>query len=123
MLRKGLLVLAMALAATGCSSGKPAGVWSDDLIQLTFEKDGTGLLKTDGKVTPIRWHMLEKGRFVAASSGAGGISMTGCTAKDLVKVKVNGLVESLHRGGQNGTTTVTASPLDNFFSEHTDCNP
>ena len=92
-------------------------------MQLTFAKDGTGLLKTEGKVAPIRWHMLEKGRFVAASGGPGGISMTGCTAKDVVKVKVNGLVEILHRGDQTGTTTVTTTPLDNFFGGRTDCNP
>ena len=118
-----LLALAIPLALAGCSSGKPAGTWSDEVIELTFEKNGTGLLKTEGKAAPIRWHMLEKGRFVVTSSGPGGISMTGCTAKDLVKVKANGLVESLHRGGQNGTTTVTTSPLDNFFGGRTDCNP
>jgi hypothetical protein len=113
----------MPLAVAGCSSSKPAGIWSDEVIQLTFEKDGTGLLKTEGKVAPLRWHMLEKGRFVATSSGLGGISITGCTAKDLVKVKVNGGIENLHRGGQNGTMTVTTSPLDNFIGERTDCNP
>lgn len=93
------------------------------MIQLTFNKDGTGLLKTEGKVASTKWHMLEKGRFIVESGGFGGIGMTGCTAKDLVKVNVNGQVESLHRGGQNGTTTVTTSPLDSFFGVRTDCNP
>jgi len=122
-LRRRLLALVIPLAAAGCSSDKPAGAWSNEVIQLTFNKDGTGFLKTDGKVAPARWHMLEKGRFVLTSSALGGISMTGCTAKDLVKVKVNDGIETLHRGAQTGTTTVTTSPLDNFLGGRADCNP
>lgn len=122
-MKRRLLALAIPLAVAGCSSDKPTGTWSNEVVQLTFEKDGTGFLKTEGKAAPTKWHMLEKGRFVVTSSGPGGISMTGCTAKDLVKVKVNDGVETLHRGGQTGTTTVTTSPLDNFFGQRTDCNP
>lgn len=123
ILRRRLLALALPLAIAGCSSSKPTGTWSDEVLQLSFEKDGTGLLRTEGKVAPTKWHMLDKRRFIVTSGGSSGISMSGCTAKDLVKVKVNDGVETLHRGGQEGTTTITTSPLDNFFGERTDCNP
>lgn len=119
---KRLITAAIVLALAACSGdASPVGVWSNPKEVITFSDDGVVVIESATRPVQGTWRMLDDNRFILTVSGFGSVSLYGCKAKSLLRLRLpNGETADYQKGRPNGVTMSTERVWD---QERTDCEP
>ena len=109
-----------------CSSQPPlVGKWKSGSETLHLLEDGTVLLETPRGAGSGVWRSVEGNRFMVTITGMGSLTMTGCHALGVVKMRMpNGQIATWQRLGEDGSLGPTnVSVTSGSSSRSSDCVP